>query len=55
MMSPKELIFMIRIFLYVFGMMDVLGSSSARRILGALADRNDKIYVYFITFQQLLR
>lgn len=55
MMSPKELIFMIKMFLYVFGMMDVLGSGSARRILGALADRNDKIYVYFITFQQLLR
>ena len=50
-----ELIFMIRIFLYVFGMMDVLGSGSSRRILGVLADRNDKIYFYFITFQQLLR
>lgn len=54
-MSPKELIFMIRMFLYVFGIMDVLGSGSARRIFGVWADRNDKIYFYFITFQQLLR
>ena len=27
----------------------------SRHVLGALADRNDKIYFYFITFQRLLR
>ena len=34
MMSPKELIFMIRMFLYFFGMMDILGFGYAAPYLG---------------------